>query len=248
MLVKAICPQCQGQMEMDELQEKMKCPYCGTEVYNLAQKTELSGQVQHNVSGTVEHLGRVAYDVSGTVRHVVDRSSEPNLYISYATINYSVNMVSRIVSTGQKNSYIDGQTATFHLPKGRQEIVLKIGKKNYNRVIYIPENNEPVRINASFNGRAHIDIDQPPVTDANGQPVAVNSSIRNSALSIIAFIASLSFYFAPIGLILGIIDKIRNKPNQKHGLAVAAIIIGGIITLGLIIGMISSSSSNAVSQ
>ena len=84
-----------------------------------------------------------------------------NLYITYNTINSNVGMVTRIVSDGTKHTYSNGQTFAFRLAPGCQTIILKIGKKNYSRDIVIHPSNSPVRIYASYNGRAQISIDQP---------------------------------------------------------------------------------------
>ena len=88
MLVKMKCPQCGAPMEIDDQQEQAFCSYCGTKVANLKEKVEITQNV----------------NVSGTVRHVMDRSTEPNLYISYATADPTVVMVVRIVDTGTKNT------------------------------------------------------------------------------------------------------------------------------------------------
>lgn len=150
MLVKLQCPQCGAPMEIDDQQEQVFCKFCGTRIANLKEKVEVTQNV----------------NVTGTVLHVMDRSNEPNLYISYATANPSVVMVVRIVDTGTKNTYFNGQTQTYHLSQGRHEIVLKIGRKNYGRTIFIPADNAPVRINAAYNGRhAEITIDQPSFTN-----------------------------------------------------------------------------------
>lgn len=121
------------------------CPYCGGDVYKAG------GQRQ----------ATPAYKMSDNQSNKRRNNNEPNLFISYTTINPSIGMVTRIVSTGVKNSYSNGQTLSFHLPQGHQTIVLKIGLKNYSRDIVIPASNSPVRIYASFNGRAQISIDQP---------------------------------------------------------------------------------------
>lgn len=122
------------------------CPFCGGNVYG---NTRTSQAVVQPVIRT--NAGNKRMNNNG-----------PNLYITYNTINPSIGMVTRIVSTGVKNTYVNGQTITFHLPQGNQEIILKIGMKNYSRNVFIPQSNSPVRIYASFNGRAQISIDQPP--------------------------------------------------------------------------------------
>ena len=106
------------------------------------------------------------------------QSDGPNLFITFNSNNSAVGMVTRIVSTGVKNTYINGQTLSFHLPQGPQTIILKIGKKNYNRNIIIPPDNSPVRIYASFNGRAQITIDQPHVPTINVEVPKTNQGPR----------------------------------------------------------------------
>lgn len=212
MLIKLVCPQCSGQMEVDDSRENIFCTYCGTKIVNVPQKVEFS----------------------------YDRSNDPNLYISYASTEQRVIMVTRIVSNGQKNTYINGQSASFHLPKGKHTIVLKIGKINYNRDIFIPEDNSPVRINASFNGRAHIDIDQPYYTDTTtGEKVnkVATNDMPMAPFAIIAFILSLTYYLSPFGIALGIYDKVKGDKTKRHTLSVAAIVIGIIMTLSLLFNL-----------
>lgn len=233
MLVKLLCPQCGAAMEIDDQQEQIYCSHCGTKIANIKEKVEITQNV----------------NVSGTVRHVMDRSNEPNLYISYATANPSVVMVVRVVDTGTKNTYLNGQTQTYHLRQGQHEIVLKIGRKNYNRTIIIPEDNAPVRINAAFTGRrAEITIDQPNVTteipavgDRNIPENRQAPKRKQSVLGIIAFILSFLVYTSPIAVGLAIFDLIRSKKDEEHshGLAIAALIIGSIFSLGLIISLVS---------
>lgn len=138
MLIDKRCPHCGEAIEFENTMESMFCPFCGGMVTNEA------------------------FDLKET-----PISNEPNLYISYNSTDPSVGMVTRIVSTGVKNTYINGQSLSFHLAQGPQTIVLKIGSRNYNRDIVIPSDNSPVRIYASYNGRAHIAIDQPQTTGSN---------------------------------------------------------------------------------
>ncbi|GEM_PF-1143102 len=210
MLIKMICPRCGASLEIDDRQEIMTCKYCGYQQANLSEKVE--------------------------VTHKIDRSNDPNLYISFNTSNPSVQMVTRIVSTGQKNTYVNGQSMSFHLPAGRHEIILKIGKKNYSRTIVIPEDNQPVRISASFSGRANIGIDQPNYGTAGGKAVPLNAKKKQSVFGIIGFILSLTMYLSPIGLALGILDLVRSKkdPDHSHGLGIAAVIIGAVLSIALI--------------
>lgn len=79
MLFEMKCPSCGATMQFDDTKEFMFCPYCGNKVANLSEKVEVNQNI----------------NVSGTVYHVQDRSNEPNLYISYNSINPNVNMVTR---------------------------------------------------------------------------------------------------------------------------------------------------------
>ena len=237
MLVKLQCPHCGASMEVNDSQDKVFCSYCGTEIANLKERIEITQNV----------------NMSGTVRHVMDRSNDPNLYISYASAVPNVVMVVRIVDTGKKNTYLNGQTQTYHLSKGSHTIVLKIGKRNYERTIIIPEDNSPVRINAAYTGRvAEITIDQPNVGDEDQQTLRNNHSSGGgkSPLSIVAFILSLTGIASIVGVVLAIIDLINSKKDKKHshGMSIAALIIGIVFSLSLIVGIASSSSKTADRQ
>ena len=79
MLITMVCPQCGGQMQIENNQDHIFCPYCGTRIENVAQRVE----------------------VSGTVHHVMDHTGEPNLIISYGSTHRDVVLVTRIVETGE---------------------------------------------------------------------------------------------------------------------------------------------------
>ncbi|MBR1905613.1 MAG: hypothetical protein IJ819_04060 [Clostridiales bacterium] len=184
-----ICAGCGGQMRSDEYGYKAVCTCCGREtilnIENSPAKTNkptacascgrsldkfdnsksfsfcpyCGGNVYNNTGPAYIAQKPAAKATSGNRRK---NNNEPNLFISYTTINPAIGLVTRIVSTGVKNTYTSGQTISFNLPQGRQEIILKIGLKNYSRTVVIPASNSPVRIYASYNGRAQISIDQPP--------------------------------------------------------------------------------------
>lgn len=244
MLVNMKCPSCGATMQFDDSKASMDCPYCGNKVANISEQVNVNQNV----------------NVSGTVVHVQDRSNDPNLYISYNTNNPAVGMVSRIVDTGVKGTYVNGQTLTYHLNQGPHTIVLKIGKKNYNRNIVIPPDNQPVRIYASFNGRAQISIDQPniPVSQGDASTAGNVSSIQASStqiqsqgkpkapLSIVAFILSLTFYLSWAGAGLGAVEIfVLDKEKQKnHIFSYIAMGIGVFLTLCLILGLGKSGSKD----
>jgi len=66
---------------------------------------------------------------------------------------------------------------------------------------------------------------------------------KNSPMAIAALICSLLCYISIIGLILGIID-LTKKDGRKKGISLAAIIIGGVMTLLSIILLITESTSD----
>lgn len=184
-----ICTSCGGHMRSDSYGYKAVCEFCGLETIinsdNSPQKARMPSACgscgkslarfdNSKIFKFCPYCGGDVFATSGqrnsykieksdsSAKREKPKSNGPNLYISYSTINPAIGMVTRIVSTGVKNTYINGQTISFHLLQGHQTIILKIGLKNYSREIYIPADNSPVRIYASYNGRAQISIDQPP--------------------------------------------------------------------------------------
>ena len=247
MLVNMKCPSCGATMQFDDTQSSMDCPYCGGKVANITEQVNITQNV----------------NVSGTVVHVQDRSNDPNLLISYNSNNPSVGMVTRIVTTGVKSSYVNGQTQSFHLSQGTHTIILKIGKKNYSRDIVIPPDNQPVRIYASFNGRAQISVDQPnisstPAGSTVGAAGAAGSAPVNvvppkapgkpkAPLSILAFVLSLTFYLSWAGAGLGAVETfVLDKQKEKnHILSYWAMGLGAFLTICLIMNLAGGGSKKA---
>lgn len=91
-------------------------------------------------------------------------NGEPNLNIQYYSINPGVTMVVRFLFSNQMQYFVSGQRFSFHVPYGMHRITLQIGVRNYARDIFLPETNAPVTIYASWDGRAHIEISNPPYT------------------------------------------------------------------------------------
>ena len=141
----AICPSCGAEVQVDSSGSFAFCPFCGTK-----NNAVLSHENDY------QHINCAA-----TTNKSANKTIVSNLIISFSTTDPRVGMVTRIVSTGEKYTYVNGTTLSFCLPQGHQPIVLKIGKINYNRDIVIPPSNNPVKIYASYNGRAQITIDQP---------------------------------------------------------------------------------------
>ena len=95
------------------------------------------------------------------------------------------------------------------------------------------EKNNCQKVDGEQTGRTIV-IDEPD----DAPPVVVKR--KNSKLSIVAFICSLSIVLSPLGVLLAIIDLCRKK-DVKRGLSIAALVIGGLI-------ICAYSSSNSRTQ
>ena len=84
------------------------------------------------------------------------------------------------------------------------------------------------------------------VTYITEQAPSSNGPIRKrkSPLSIIAFVFSFTFILSFVGIILGIIDLVKNDREKSHGLSKAAIAIGGAFTALLIMSRLNLFSNN----
>ena len=152
MLYKMICPQCNAPMDMDDSRDFMFCQYCGARVANIPQRV--------NISQRLDVYQQV--NVSGTVMHRTDYSNEPNLIISYMASDPSVKMQVSIASIGvRKALFLSGQTMTFRLPDGNNQLAVKIGRINYKRMVFINSFKGPVRMYATWAKHAQINIDSP---------------------------------------------------------------------------------------
>ena len=158
------CPRCGAALKYDHVHDKQYCSFCGYEKPNLAKKVEITKNV--NVRGAVEHT--VQQNVNGTVKHVIDRSNEPNLVVSYSTMDPNVLMNIQIADSGVNNTYLNGQAQTYHLGKGFHAARITVGRIVFNRNIVIPQDNAQVRITAVWTGRnAEVNVDQPRLTEAD---------------------------------------------------------------------------------
>ncbi len=152
MFVNRYCPNCGEAIQFDDARDFMFCSFCGGKVPNVGKQQNVVQQANNILTSQNEN--------------------EPNLYISFDSSIPGISMVTRIVSTGEKNVYINGQTTSFKLKPGSQTVIFKIGLKNYSRDVVIHSDNSPVRIYASFDGRAQITIDQPAETNSTSVIVA----------------------------------------------------------------------------
>ena len=238
MLVTLNCPHCGGKMEVDDSHDKVVCPYCGTEIANIAQKIDITQNV----------------NVSGTVVQKADRSNEPNLLVDFSSSEPQSILVISFDNTKIKRVVNNGQSAAIRLPLGPCTAIFEFAGKKYKRTICTVEH-APVRISVSALGRREIVIDQPEVPQPDGQqPQSQNQKTTSaaapapaprkkaSALSIIGFILSFLWLFSVVGIVLAIIDLIKNK-DRPHGLSIAAIIVGSVMAIGSIGVLVSGGSS-----
>lgn len=247
MIVKMQCPQCGAQMEFDDSRDVIFCSYCGNRIANVAQKVNITQNV----------------NVTGTVTHVADRSNEPNVLIDFASTDPSAALTVSFSTTKIRRVVYNGQTAALRLPSGPCDVFLGFAGKSYRRSIYVVET-APVRINASMVRGREIVIDQPPymvpppyVPDQTREarpaeaprtaPQAANPAAESnstpgakaSLLAILGFVLSLTYYLSPIGAALCGADFVKNK-ERPHGLSVAGIVIGVIMTVVLIASLFRS--------
>ena len=79
----------------------------------------------------------------------------------------------------------------------------------------------------------------------NTGPAVQTDHLKHSGLGIASFVLSFIPFLNIIGLILGIIDICSNK-NRKHGLSIAAIVIGICMCIPIVLFFIHSSSANTL--
>lgn len=72
-------------------------------------------------------------------------------------------------------------------------------------------------------------------TDSSPQSAEVSPTVlpvqkkKHAPMGILAFIFSLTLFLSPLGVLLAIIDLLKNK-GKKHGFSIAALIIGGLLS------------------
>ena len=201
-------------MQVDDSKDRIFCPYCGTQLLNVVQK----------------------YEVSGEIRHIIERTDEPNLYITYGSTNQALSMSTKLLPNGTVNTYVTGQAASHRLDHGFHEIQIRIGNKRFIRKFYIREDNAPVRINIVFDGYIHINIDQPEFTNPDGTPGVIDNRDAlppSNALSNVAFIFSFIPILGPVSIILSVADLLwrKKKKRKQSKKTIAALIIAPVMML-----------------
>lgn len=65
-LVKGVCPQCGGQLEVDPAQDAAVCPYCGTPYVVSKAVNNFNVQNAH-----IDHVDHVNVDLKGSVQSLI---------------------------------------------------------------------------------------------------------------------------------------------------------------------------------
>lgn len=218
-----VCPQCGATMKEVDGGNKAVCEFCGTSVI-------LAETVNHNVN------------VSGSVTMKKDMSNEPNVIIDFSTVVAGGTCIVQFNTSNIKKALNNGQTAYVRLPLGRTIATISFGGKNYRREIFVVED-APVRITVSHIRGRDIDIEQPPYEVVYNQETNASPFVRATApverkkpsvFSVLGFIFSFFPYLSVVGVVLAIVDIIKMKDRPK-GLTIAACIIGGLMTLAMIL-------------
>lgn len=142
MLIEMKCPNCGASLDFDNTKEFVFCSHCGTKIANI----------DENIN--VNHSGEV------TLKR--DKSEDPNLIISYATIQPLVCLSTIIKPIKEQWIYSQNQNKSYRLAPGKYVIVFGIGRRRWSKTVYIPNDNTPVSIQVVFNNRTVINIQQPP--------------------------------------------------------------------------------------
>ncbi len=149
--VPAMCPNCNARLNVDPSLQIAQCGACGTQliVQDAIKKYNISGTVNLVHSGNVVH--------SGTVLYQKDYSNEPNLYVSYVSVDPTLGMSLKIVKTSITSILNSGMNTSFKLAPGQYIIKIKFGNLmrvnvNAERRIIIKEDGSPTRVDIGWKG------------------------------------------------------------------------------------------------
>ena len=149
--VPAMCPNCNARLNIDPSYQMARCGSCGTEclVQDAINRLNISGSVNLVHSGSVVH--------SGTVTYKKDYSNEPNLYVSYASVDPTLSMTMKIPKTKQTSIFNSGMNQSFKLAPGAYVLKIKFGtlsRVNINAEKWIAIKNvgSPTRVEIGWRG------------------------------------------------------------------------------------------------
>lgn len=86
--------------------------------------------------------------------------NKPNININFTCTVLSITMDVTFCTTNQKFLFTNGQSLNYTLMPGQHMLIFRIGNRIYNRSVIISPEIDSIRIYASWNGRAHINIQQ----------------------------------------------------------------------------------------
>ena len=185
MLFQMKCPQCGADLIFDDSKEYMFCNFCGAKIANIEERRTI------NINKTV----------SGEVTYKRDTSNDPNLLISYSTVETALTMVSVIKETRDKWIYTNGQSMSYRLSPGRYELIIQVGKRKWSRFVFIPSDNTPVQVQVVFTGSTKILIQQPQqgvkefqAKQAAAQQSATNGITRSNTASTVSAAPRIPIY------------------------------------------------------
>lgn len=171
MMVVLTCPNCNAQMEIEENRQFVFCQYCGTKIANLAQKVELSGQVNLDRSSEINNLvlramefeGRGDYaraseyctrildmDPTNAIARAIEErlpndGSRPNVTILYRSVHGDA-LKLRITLDGKSWKVLNkNESLTMALPIGKHRILFS-GRKSYSYDVTITDTRKMITI------------------------------------------------------------------------------------------------------
>lgn len=117
--VPAMCPNCNAPLRVDASNKTARCEACGTEflVQEAINKYNISGSIDLVHSGNVVH--------SGTVTYI--NSNEPNLYVSYTSVEPSLSMTIEIPELKITSIFNSGMNRSFRIIPGYHRLKIRFG-------------------------------------------------------------------------------------------------------------------------
>ena len=170
MIVKTVCPQCNNEIDFDDARDFMFCYICGSKINHpnkAAQDAQLSDQAEDKESVPAAQPApapapQPAPAPAPAPQPAPAPALHPNLTIHFASVNPAIGMTVHFYATNQMVYFMTGQQYTANLPAGIHQLLFRIGRREYSRTIFVRDEKSPVTIYASWDGHAHITIDQPP--------------------------------------------------------------------------------------
>ncbi len=129
MLIKVTCPNCGATLDMDSASEQMFCSRCGVKILNSSQQAP-------------------APQMQSPYQNV-------QLVVRFRANRYDLPLLVR-VDGGTLLRVANGAEQAFALSVGRHEIRVKVGNRNYARVIFVSSPADTVLMEVDWFGKAQI--------------------------------------------------------------------------------------------